>query len=363
MPESWGNPILSHRVAGHRASLPYMWPKSQIRRNQRIEPITYGETMLGTFLDKATGLLDKSFLLAYWFPVFVSASLAVLIFIYDCGCKAALDWWQQDLMVRGHESGFYAQLLIVAGALILITVLAYLIQPFTQPVIRFYKGYWPLTIRGWVVSFPKWGELNVWKQKVKQRTEAEMNGDWSSFSQVHAELYYGYPSRKDRLMPTRLGNILNAGEDYSMAAYGMDFSFWWPRLLPLLSEATKKDLNESIITMVALLNFSSLIIFVSLAGLAYLGQKGLWWQSFMVFGIGIVLAFVSYRAAASHAYSYVERTRSTVDLYRFDLLESLHQKLPKTLAEEIRLWEQLMLWLYNNDRGVVRCMKYNLKVR
>ena len=35
--------------------------------------------MLGTFLDKATGLLDRNFLVAYWFPIFIAASIAVLI--------------------------------------------------------------------------------------------------------------------------------------------------------------------------------------------------------------------------------------------------------------------------------------------
>jgi hypothetical protein len=50
-----------------------------------------------------------------------------------------------------------------------------------------------------------------------------------------------------------------------------------------------------------------------------------------------------------------------VDLYRFDLLKALHQPLPATLDDEIKLWERLMLWLYNWDRGAVASMKYDLK--
>ena len=72
--------------------------------------------MLGTFLDKATGLLDRKFLLAYWFPIFISASLALLVGIWVYGFTDAMNWWQQDLMTKGRKGGFYAQIMIVVGA-------------------------------------------------------------------------------------------------------------------------------------------------------------------------------------------------------------------------------------------------------
>jgi len=315
--------------------------------------------MLGNFLDKATGLLDRNFLLAYWFPVFISASVAILVCIWVYGFADTVNWWQQDLMTKGQESGFYAQIMIVAAALVLVTILAYLLQPLTRTVVRIYEGYWPLALRDRAVSFPLFGERQIWKGRSKERKNAEEKRDWSAYNFQQARLYYEFPSREDRLMPTRLGNVIRAAEDYSKASYGMDSVFWWPRLWPLLPEALRKDIDESLTPLVAMLNFSSLILLISLACIIYLGWIGLWWRALVVAVGGILLASVTYRASVAQALSYGDRIRSAVDLYRFKLLKALSQPLPETLDDEIKIWEQLMVWLYNNDRGAVTAMRYS----
>jgi hypothetical protein len=314
--------------------------------------------MFGTFLDKATGLLDRNFLLAYWFPVFIAASLAALIRIWVSGFEASVQWWQQDWIAKSQVGGFITQIWILVGILVLITVLAYLLQPFTRLIIRSYEGYWPTGLRSW---FTARGEYKAWQEKSTQRTQAEEAEDWSKYSDLQAQLFYGYPQRPSRLMPTRLGNVLRAAEDYSKSAYGMDSVFWWPRLWPLLPEAVKTEIDGALTLVVALLNFSLLMVLVALGGSVYLGIEGNWLRILLVALGGIGLSFVSYRAAVAQAQDYGERIRSAIDLYRFDLLKALHQPLPETLNDESGLWERLMLWLYSNDRVAVADMKYDLK--
>ncbi len=314
--------------------------------------------MLGTFLDKATDLLDRNFLQAYWFPVFISVSFALLIYIYVCGWKTALKWWQQDLLTQGLATGFYGQLIIVVSALVLITILAYFLQAFASNIMRFYEGYWPLQLRGFFVALPWLGEGKIWEDKSKKRAEAEKKKNRLEYNNQHAQLYYNFPSRAERLMPMRLGNVLRAAEDYSKSAYGMDCVFWWPRLWLLLPEAVQKDINESVTPIMAMLNFSTLIIFVGLGSTIYMGQIGQWPQCLLVLSGGIILSLVSYWSAVALARSYGERIRSAVDLYRFDLLKSLHQPPPKNLSSEEELWKQLMVWLYNGDRGAISTMEY-----
>jgi len=315
--------------------------------------------MLGNFLDKASGLLDRNFLLAYWFPAFISASIAVLIGAWPRGWGSALELWQLEGMVKGQEGGLSAQILILVGALILITVLAYLLMPLTRPTVRFYEGYWPRWLYRRFGDMPRWGERAIYERMTKDLDQAEVKEDRPRFNELQAVLFYGYPKR-ERLMPTRLGNALRAAEDYSKGAYGdgMDTVFWWPRLWPLLPEKVQEEVEEALTPMVALLNFSSLVAIVSIGGSLYLGGLGFLKEAVLVFAGGVVLAFISYRAAVSQAQSYGERIRSAVDLYRFDLLKSLHQTLPETLDDEIALWVKLMLWLYNGDRGCVAKMKY-----
>lgn len=315
--------------------------------------------MLGTFLDKATGLLDRSFLLAYWFPVFISVSLCLLIYIWAWGWVAAVEWWQQDLLTRGQDGGFYGQLVVVVGALVFITVLAFLLQPFTRTIVRFYEGYWWQCLRDFFVALPWFGEGQIWTEKSKKRAQAIENKDRSGYNHEQVQLFYCFPSRADHLMPMRLGNVLRAAEDYSRSAYGMDSVFLWPRLWPLLPEAIQKDIDESVTPMVAMLNFSTLIMLAGLGSMVYLGQMGQWHQGLTVFVGCIVLAMISYWSAVAQAQSYGEKIRSAVDLYRFSLLKSLHQSLPKNLSMEDELWKQLMLWLYNGDRGAVSAMEYD----
>ena len=101
--------------------------------------------------------------------MFISASLSLLTYVWLWNWAAEMEWWQQDLLTHGQDGSFYGQLVIVVGALVLITVLAYLLQPFTRTIVRFYEGYWPLPLRGFFVSLPWQGESQIWKDKSKKR--------------------------------------------------------------------------------------------------------------------------------------------------------------------------------------------------
>ncbi|AKB69249.1 MAG: hypothetical protein AAGU10_13950 [Methanosarcina mazei] len=314
--------------------------------------------MLGTFLDRAKGLLSGDFLIAYWFPVFVASFISILIRAYVYGFEAALNWWQQDWMLRGQEGGFYAQLLFIIGTLIAITVLAYLLQPFTLLMIRFYEGYWPLSLHTLLTDFPELGEKKIWQKKKDQLDEAEKAEDWQKRDWLMHQLFYSYPSKAELIMSTRLGNTLRAAEYYSTTVYGMDSNFWWPRLWFLLPDRVREEIDKSLTPIVALLNFSSLIVFVAVFGSAYLWQVGFGWQRWLVLLVGIILAFISYRAAVAQTENYGENIRAAIDLYRFELLKALRQPLPKNRDEEIERWEILLYWLYFHNRSAATKITY-----
>ncbi len=91
--------------------------------------------MLGTFLDKLNVLFDRRFLLAYWSPIFILLALAGGLAALLAGSTAALAWWTG---LSGTE-----QLVLGVGILLLVTVLAYVLEALTTPVVRLYEGYWP----------------------------------------------------------------------------------------------------------------------------------------------------------------------------------------------------------------------------
>jgi nitric oxide synthase oxygenase domain/subunit len=65
--------------------------------------------------------------------------------------------------------------------------------------------------------------------------------------------------------------------------------------------------------------------------------------------VGVDLTALAYQGAVSHAKVYGVLIRSAVDTYRFDLLKAIHQSMPLDLAEEKKLWNTLMRWLYLNE--------------
>lgn len=261
-------------------------------------------------------------------------------------------------MLKGQEGGFYAQLWFIVGTLITITVLGYLLQPFTRSMIRFYEGYWPSALHKRFTGLPVLGEKSIWNKKINQLHIYENDENWPECEWLSYQLFYSYPPKENLIMSTRLGNTLKAAEYYSTTAYGMDSNFWWPRLWSLLPDRMRKEVNESLIPVVALLNFASLIVAVAIFGSAYLWQVGYNWQAWLVMMVSIILAFISYRAAVAQAENYGETVRAAIDLYRFDLLKALHQSLPKTRDEEIACWKTLLFWLYISNPSAAAKITY-----
>jgi len=304
--------------------------------------------MLGTFLDKAASLLDRQFLLAYWYPTLFSLSAGLLLFSWP------KEWSPLKEYFFALQSGsFSLQLMIILGTLLLTLFLAYLLQAFSLPFVQFWEGYWPKLFWNWCVADDIYNE---WIELKKKRVAASSN-DLSLYKSLQEQLFYGYPSKKDQLLPTQLGNIIKAAEDYAQSRYGMNTIFWWPRLWLLLPEPIQRQIDGSIAPMIFLLNLTTQLGIISLIGSIYLFMQhwGPWefWAipvSFITLIVGIILATITYRGALYQAKAYGILIRSVVDNYRFDLLKSLNQKIPKNLSEEKKLWENLVRWVYLNEQ-------------
>jgi hypothetical protein len=316
--------------------------------------------MLEELFDKTTSLLDRNFLLAYWFPVITVFGFATLARVWILGWPQTLTWLQHDFMINSSDGGSSPLIGALVGFFITTIVFAYILQAFTRPIIRFFEGYWPVGIRNIIRDFP-FGEKNRWRRLRSEKDEAHSKKDWQHFGPIQMELYYNFPSKENLLLPTRLGNTIRAAEDYSTEIYGMSSVFWWPRLWPLLPKKVKDEINESLIPLLTLLNLATLLSLFSISCSVYLAWIGLNFQAFIILVAGIGAGLLCYRGAVAQSRSYGEKIRSAIDLYRFRLLKAMHQQLPKNLEEEIGGWNNLFKWLYYSDRGSVTGMNYNYK--
>src|SRR5262249_27173800 len=134
---------------------------------------------------------------------------------------------------------------VVMGAALLFTVavLAYLLQALTGPIVRFYEGYsWPNWLSGLIGS----------KQTILHRNLVREG------SSRYPERYLYFPRNQTLILPTRLGNVLRAAEEYSQQIYKLDAVIWWPRLTAVLPDAFRGQVDAVLTPMLALLNLSIL---------------------------------------------------------------------------------------------------------
>lgn len=332
--------------------------------------------MSSEFSDSAATFFDRRFFLAYWYPTLLSFSTGLLIYSWP------LDWKPLDLYfsasqngIPGSQPSFNLQIILVT--LLLTLVIAHLLQAFSHPLVQVWEGYWPKLLWNWYKDKKgvedRWDELKRERKNAQERIKTSEDPDLFTTDQDYAlrkeiefrqkyaclqeKLFYEYPSQKDQLLPTQLGNVLRAAEDYSQSKYGMDIVFWWPRLWLILPEAVQQQLNDSETPMLSLLNLATQLVVISLIGFIYLCVQytGPWkffafFAAFITLIVGITLTTFAYHGAVTHAKVYGTLIRSIVDTYRFDLLGTLRQPMPLNLHEEKKLWRNLMRWAYLNEQ-------------
>jgi hypothetical protein len=278
--------------------------------------------MLGTFLDKLGGLFDRRFIVACWGPLFIGFGLIGGLIVGELGPSVFFIWWER-LSVE-------EQVVLGVGSLLTITLLAYMLDALTAPLIRFYEGYW-----SW-----KWFTrlLTGWQKAQKAKLA----------DSAHSYGFTRFPRNSALLKPTRLGNVLVAAEECPYQLYRLDAVIWWPRLVTLLPERLRSQLDTALMPLMALLNLCMIFTLLALGGGAtVLLTDKCWWLGVPVIIGGLVLARACYLAATNQAMDYGQLIRVAYDLYRHDILKQMHMPMPDNLVEERLLWDTLNTMMYN----------------
>jgi predicted outer membrane lipoprotein len=141
----------------------------------------------------------------------------------------------------------------------------------------------------------------------------------------------GLPLRRNRIMPTRLGNVLRRYEDLAGARYGLDAIVVVPRLtviVPPQHAAYLEDSREGLDLAVRMCLVSAMATSVAVAALA---TDGLWLLGAL---LPCAMAYISYLGAVAAAHEYGTALCVLVDLNRGALYQTLRRPLPRDLGSE-----------------------------
>ena len=158
------------------------------------------------------------------------------------------------------------------------------------------------------------------------------------------------------LAPTRLGNLTRTMRSYALDRYGIDLDIFWTRLQRELQKdalfnATVSDAKTQVDFLVSL-SFLTVIFSVFWSFYCTWVQPSPVWF-LMVAALGPIVARLLYLATCQNYLVFADLMRSSVDLFRFSLLNDLHVLRPPGNREEVLLWRLLGGWMgYGNDMDV-----------
>lgn len=183
-----------------------------------------------------------------------------------------------------------------------------------------------------------YGEYETLKSKLGEKplskTEIAEYQRLQSKVQRLSEKLYHYPANEEKIMPTRLGNILHAAEEYPYENYGLDPSVTWLRLYPSISTEIHDGLEGSRASLDLSIRLVLLtVIFALIATPLEWGSNGSL-RAILILLTTLVIIIVLHNSAVQYAIRYGELIRTAYDLHRFDLYKALHLEYPSMSGEQ-----------------------------
>jgi len=295
--------------------------------------------VLSAVVGRSSGWLSQRENVSLLLPSVVFGAAVAALSARAAGWSAAKTW------LKGLDGPQTA--LLTLGVAIALVVFVQLLQHLLRPLTRLYAGYWGAG--RWSSKLADRARERQGNKRRRLRDVIDATTDESARDAAYATYFACFPPVPERVMPTRLGNVLRAAEAYpnDERRYRMDAAFFWPRLYPLLPEPLRAELGASRSTIDLTLVSATLAGLLAALVLAFGGVAQLGWPLRLLLVVLLVLAaYLLYRWSVVAAVLYGELVRSAFDVSRRTLLVSLGVCLPGTLEEEQRIWQALAQWLY-----------------
>lgn len=295
---------------------------------------------------------------------------------------------------------FFASLFLLFAACIMWTGFA--LYSMVNWTVRFYEGYYmPYRLKKIIIylCFRVAHRNKTLRIRNVQRAIREQQPNWEKvIDDNYLQAWADYsdaelsgPLREADLLPTRLGNVLRASEQYP-EKYGITAGInLWTRLVTMLPSELVNSLEEKNNNMLFLLNSSLLSYLLGVFsfvvwGICKLGNscstkldvlslmgikeplssysKGLAETDFLVLGCMLMIfGYFLYIFSIPVAKTIGLLIRSSFDLYRFDLLRQLNHSVPRTLSKEQRVWAKLSDFLVTGGSLGVMPLEFKYHLR
>jgi hypothetical protein len=144
--------------------------------------------------------------------------------------------------------------------------------------------------------------------------------------------------------PTAMGNVAESMQNYALSRYRLNLETFWTRLQVVIQSNKEfysilQDAKMQLDFLVACCWLSTMTWLPWTIALPFIGSSA--WLFLAVALGGPLLAYFFYALGTTNYAVLADLVSSSVDLYRFSLLKSLHIPLPNGTRQERALWRTL----------------------
>lgn len=252
-----------------------------------------------------------------------------------------------------EQVGAPAALLYAFAALIITSLLLFFLS---RRIIRLFEGYPLRDSRCFRCLLRKQENKRmtlsqtIIKLQSKRQSSSLSAKEMRQLTNTNYELEVECLPSDYEVMPTRIGNVIRAFELYPYRRYGIDSTFFWPRLTALLPGAYREQIEGAETTFDFFLNCSVLLALSTLAWIFVGFYYGSWWAVLVVV-VAMVMSYGSYQLTCEAAISWGDWVKGAFDMYRGTLLSQIGLSRGVNIDDEKRLWGAIsdyLIWGYWN---------------
>jgi hypothetical protein len=279
-------------------------------------------------------LFDRNFAVGFFLPVAIFIAISGLILSRYGFAPQVTTYLNISLLIGTTILG----ILSWVGGIVLVAI--------NRELYRLLEGYGKFN----PISLLKWLEVRRYRRLVTRSVQLDemylaMEKDGIALPpSLRTErrillhrLAEEFPDREEFIMPTPFGNVLRSFEIYSRVMYGLESIDAWGRLLCVIPKEYMAllDAARAQVDFWVNLGFITILLLVEYISLAFITWTPLQaWHVLLLIALGTIAPL---RATGS-AKQWGDLVKSSFDVYRFKLLESLGVDMPSNRDEEKKLW-------------------------
>lgn len=268
--------------------------------------------------------------------LFASSGVALVFWVWAfvawCMRQDGWSYFHEMVSRLTSDPGLAPLLAVAVAATVVIATSSLVVERLTLPVLRVLEGYWPRPL-----ARLRSRRIEDWHKHIQDLAHLPPGAGRDQVVAASVQLR-NFPPDGD-LLPTRIGNIIRAGERRPASWYGLDAVILWPHLWLVLPEQARGDLTNARGQLDRAVTAFTWAVLSCLLGL-------LWWPAALV-GLVVAIAILRWWIPAA-ASTYATLISAVFDTHRFLLYDALNYPRPAKPVDEPALGRKLTRSLWDD---------------